>query len=255
MGATDARQVTQALANCGQGISHRGNVSLAGNQFSQSNGVVNNSPWTRVTNNNYYGEDLQFNEADDLFRPGGGLTYVNVNNPPFEIPPPGDYRGGDWYTYMGDNNYFDVAPRITENYNQFFGGPTFQVAGDSHFNNSYTNNAYSTNHYVTNLTVNQINGEPVVGERGEKGDPGLAGPQGPPGLKGDPGNGLVLQQFLNQFFDQRVNQQFNINQQFNNQINNLNQQIFNINRVLGNIRAVINEDCTVSVTVDYAGSA
>lgn len=190
VGGEDARRVTQALANCSQDLTHRGSVQFASTPFSQTNGVVNDSPWNTAINNNYYGDPLQLPPAQDMFRPGGGLTYVNMLNTPIEFPPPGGYRSGDWYTYMGDNNFFDVAPRITETTNQYYGGPTFQVAGDSHFTNTYTNNSYTNNSYHNTITTQEINGVPV---RGDKGDPGamgnagLAGQPGPPGNNGNPG--------------------------------------------------------------------
>lgn len=188
MPADNARQLTQTLANCNQDLTHRGNVSFSATPLFQNNGMVTQRfnidlpPW--VVNNNYYGVDPPPNPWQDAYRPFG-INYVN-NEITYVAPPPGGgYVGGDWNTYLGDNNTFDLAPRITENVNQYYGGPTFQVAGDTVFNNTTVNNSYAGNVTTNNLVTNNLNGQRAP--KGDKGDPGLAGPAGAPGAAGNPG--------------------------------------------------------------------
>lgn len=213
-----ARQLTQIFANCNQALTHRGGVDLQNRPLYQKNGVVSSlggddlPPW--ATGNqagngqtypfggvggsfyggNYYGVDGPSNALQFAYQPGssGWAPYVNVNlanyngGGPLVFPPPGGpYRGGDWITYLGDTNIFDVAPRVTNNTSQYYGGPTFQVAGDTIYDNTVTQNSYVTNLSTTNLTVEEVNGVPV---KGDKGDPGDAGPGGAVGNPGNPGN-------------------------------------------------------------------
>ncbi len=210
------RQLTQIFANCNQTLGHRGPVNFTGNNFAQRNGAISGEsfndlpPWASggqapngtsfpfsgaagsFYGGNYYGVDGPSNSLQFGYTPGfiGLQNWANASpgdytgGTPFVFPNrPGGYTGGDWITYQGDSNYFDVAPRINETTNQYYGGPTFQVAGDSFFQNTTTNNSYVTNLTTNNITVQEINGEPV---QGDKGDPGVAGPAGPPGKPGNP---------------------------------------------------------------------
>lgn len=247
--ADSARQVTQAVANCSQNISHRGTVSLAGMPFSQSNGVLQSSPWT-MRANNYYGTDLPPMPAEDALRSGGGLGYANGPNP-FEMPSPGGgYRSGDWYTFQGDNNVFDVAPRITEQTNFYYGAPTFVVAGNSSMNWLHANVGSFEKVQAKEVEAAVVNGEPV---RGEKGDPGAAGPAGAPGQRGDPGLAIIGPNGAN-----GVNGLNGLNGVVWLWVQNLprvavaqQQQIQRIVGALRTIRVTINEDCSVSVSSNY----
>lgn len=211
-----ARQLTQVFANCNQALTHRGSVDLQNRPMYQKNGMVSSlggddlPPW--ATGNlagsgetypfggpggsfyggNYYGTDAPSNSLSFAYRPGssGWLPYINLDlanytgSGPIVLPGPGGgYTGGDWITYLGDTNTFDVAPRITENISHYYGGPTFQVAGDTVYDNTVTNNSYVENFVSNYVTVEEINGQPV---KGDVGNPGFTGPLGPPGTPGNP---------------------------------------------------------------------
>lgn len=223
MSNDSVRQLTQVFANCNQALSHRGFVDLNNRPLIQKNGAVTDlaggglPPWAlgnQAANGdtypfggtggsfyggNYYGVDGPNNTLQIYYRPGnnGVQQWANTDpndytgGTPLVFPPGGGgYSGGDWITYLGDNNYFDVAPRVTNTNNQYYGGPTFQVAGDTYYDNTVTNNSYVTNLTVQNIIADEVNGEPA---KGESGDPGVAGPGGAPGapggrgLPGDPG--------------------------------------------------------------------
>lgn len=242
MSEDSARQITQVFANCNQDLTHRGSVNLQNTPLYQKNGVLTQQsaggipPWGLgnqagsgqtfpaggMYGGNYYGVDGTSNALQSAYRPGNSAwgPYANsslnyyAGSDPFVSPSPGGgYTAGDWITYTGDTNTFDLAPRITETTNQYYGGPTFQVAGDSIFDNSVTNNSYVTNLITQNITVEQINGNPVMGD---KGDPGIAGPGGADGRPGDPGaagpGGVFVPGVGGGVNNQVVN-----NQQFNNQ--------------------------------------
>lgn len=240
--ANGARQITQALANCGQGISHRGPVRIAGSDFSQTNGVMNPSPWDNAG-------------AWDAFNPGGGLNYVNYNNTTNNNngdPGGGPYQyvAGDWYTYMGDTNVFDLAPRISNTY----GGPTFQVAGNTYLSNLYTNYATSNFSTVNEFNVTNINGTSV---KGDQGDPGDVGPMGAPGNQGSPGlagaggpqgwpgiNGQNGRNGLNGRAG-RDGRDLNIIG-----IADLLARIARLERAMRTLRAKLEEDCTITLYSD-----
>lgn len=289
--ATDpdtARQITQVFANCNQDLSHNGSISVNSAPAAQKNGVLNSSPWGVGAwyGGNYYGTDTVPYQAQSALRPGGGAAYANLDLNPFEMPNPGGgYRSGDWITYQGDNNTFDVAPRITETTNQFYGGPTFQVAGDTVFNNTTTNNSYVTNQITQNLMASTINDIPINPDKGDPliaepqgapanpGDPGAAGPAGPAGAVGANGlngqngvpGGLFFVPFGGQGFPLRpfvppvgvgpgpaiqnrlvINNAFTLIQNIQNNYTILVNQLANMN-----LQATLNDDCTITITGNW----
>lgn len=229
------RQLTQVFANCNQSLTHRGQIDLKGMPFYQQNGMLsqiydglNAPPWAAGSlagngeafggssyfGGNYYGVDGPASAFNLAYSPGNNFAFnFSSANPgsytdggPYVFPPVGGGYTSNWNTYLGDNNAWDFSDRSERNQNFYYGGPTFQVAGDSYFDNTTTQNSYVTNHYVTNLTVEQVNGQPAKPDRG---DPGDAGPGGAPGAPGNPeaavpGQGavgnIINQQFIQNFF-------------------------------------------------------
>lgn len=218
MSADSARQLTQVFANCNQALDHRGFVDLNNRPLQQRNGAVTDlgggglPPWAlgnqagngdtfpfggvggSFYGGNYYGVDGPSTSLQTTYRPGsaGVSQWTNANfnsqvgGPTIVFPPEGGgYTGGDWITYLGDTNYFDVAPRVTENISHYYGGPTFQVAGDTIYDNTLTTNSYVTNLITQVLSADSLNGVPV---KPDAGDPGAAGPGGADGVAGRPGD-------------------------------------------------------------------
>jgi hypothetical protein len=206
------RQLAQVFANCNQSLTHRGQIDLKGMPFYQQNGMLsqiydglNAPPWAAGSlagngqtfggssyfGGNYYGVDGPASTFNLAYSPGNRIAFnFGSANPgsyeggsPYVFPPIGGGYTSNWNTYQGDNNAWDFSDRSTRNQNFYYGGPSFQVAGDSYFDNSITQNSYATNQYVTNLTVDQVNGEAAVSDRG---DPAIAGPGGAPGAPGNP---------------------------------------------------------------------
>lgn len=208
----ELRQLTQVFANCNQSLTHRGTIDLQGLPFYQRNGMLsqiydglNAPPWasgnqggngvpfggSSYYGGNYYGVDPAASTLNLAYTPANRLTFTFAGaNPgdyagggPTELPPVGGGYTSNWNTYYGDQNAWDFSDRSTRNTNYYYGGPTFQVAGDSYFDNTTTQNAYVTNQYAVTMEAGQINGEDA---RGDRGDPAIAGPNGPPGANGDP---------------------------------------------------------------------
>lgn len=213
MPADDVRQLTQVFANCNQSLSHRAGVSLRNGRTPNSGGLVDVPAWASGNyagngemfglgnwssggyyGGDYYGVDGPRNSQQILFNQGNQLSanYSIYNEGDYEGGTPfywnndSSYRGGDTHIQQGDTPYYDLQTNITNQQVYEYGGPVFQVAGDSFFDNSVTNNQTVNNQYVTNQTVEETKvTNIVVGAQG--GDPGRAGPAGPPGAPGNPG--------------------------------------------------------------------
>jgi hypothetical protein len=151
------KQLTQSLGNCAQPVTQRGPVNINnGDMPTTHQGTVNGGGW-------------------------------NPNNYPGLFPPPGTQNidmGGynsTWNTnnYGGSQFYFPTNSFFTQN--QYFGGPTTNIGGNSYFDNSYVTNLTTNNITTKNINVTYING------RGVKGDQGDTGPSGPPGEPGRDG--------------------------------------------------------------------
>jgi hypothetical protein len=219
--SSTAMQMAQAFGNCNQPLSHRAGVTLHRSALPQSGGVLNGpggsgysyadgafgftagndpatqfSPWA-FDRGNYYGGDSFANSTQFAFRSGDQFlaaypdaaanAFYNLSQS-FQFGPISTVNNSPWYTRMGDVNNFDFTTRLGDNINNF-AGPTFQVAGDSYYDNSVHNSQTVNNQNVSNQFVEQteINNLNVTYITQNKGDPGEAGPAGPQGRAGDPG--------------------------------------------------------------------
>jgi hypothetical protein len=147
---TALKQLTQALGNCNQEVTQRGDVN------------VSPDAWTNINNNNGVygggggGGGWNPNDYRDLVTNGGLLTNNNSNIP----------------NSYNNQNAFDFSTRQEFATNNFYGGDIQNYAGDVNITNLITNN----------ITTNNIN---VTG--GPQGDPGESGPPGQPGADGRDG--------------------------------------------------------------------
>jgi hypothetical protein len=219
--SSTAMQMAQAFGNCNQPLSHRAGVTLHRSALPQSGGVLNGpggsgysyadgafgftagndpatqfSPWA-FSRGNYYGGDSFSNSLQFAFRSGDQFmaaypdaaanAFYNLSQS-FQFGPISTVNNSPWYTRMGDVNNFDFTTRLGDNINNF-AGPTFQVAGDSYFDNSFHNNQTVNNQTVNNEFVEESNITSLNVQNIFRagGDPGEAGPAGPPGQPGQPG--------------------------------------------------------------------
>lgn len=160
------RQLMQALGNCNQPYTSRGVQNFqAPEQLGNNNGVYSGGPWNP---SQYPG-----------LIPDAGSQGRTV------IPGPGGWTGGNYYggatnstNYGGNSFYFPTSQEFA--LNNYYGGPIFNVGGNSTFENITTNNI-TTN----NITINSGGG--VGGFGGDEPEPG-----GPGGDGGGMGGGLGL---------------------------------------------------------------
>ncbi|NDD55018.1 hypothetical protein EBZ39_14345 [bacterium] len=155
------KQLTQALGNCQQPLTSRGDVNVApANNVYNYNGVYNGYQWNP--------QDYQY-----LFP-----TINNIDNRT-TIDVPGWQGPGQWVTNNYAGNTFNFPTTNAFNVSQYYGGPTLNVGGDTVFNNAYTNNL-TTN----NIIVNTINGVPFEPPAPIPGPPGMPGKDGRDGQDG-----------------------------------------------------------------------
>jgi len=225
VGSTTAQQLTQALGNCNQSLTHRGGVSLqraglttgagliqgpGGNPYAYTDGqsgflagndpATQFSPWASL-GNNFYGSENFFGGPSFAFRAGDQFwanypdaaqnSFYDLSQS-FNFGPITTNNYSPWYTRLGDVNNFDFSSRLGDIVNNY-AGPTFQVAGDSHFDNSVHNTQNVTYQQVTEQIVNEstienLRVERIFQGRGDPGPAGAVGPAGPPGNAGNPGN-------------------------------------------------------------------
>jgi hypothetical protein len=147
-------------------------------------------PWS-VSYNNYYGSDApttynNYVAGTNIYNhyPELGATNFYDQTQMFEFGPVSSVYNSNWNTQLGDSNFFDFTTRQGDMVSNY-AGPTFQVAGDSWFDNSFHNTQQVSNQYVTNQTVEETKTDNY--NFITVGDPGKAGPAGPPGKAGDPG--------------------------------------------------------------------
>jgi hypothetical protein len=222
VGSGTAQQLAQAFGNCNQPLSHRAGVSLqraglatnagvlrgpGGNPYDYTDGafgfLAGNDPATQFSpwafdRGNFYGGDTFNTSAQFAFRSGDQFlatypaaasnAFYNLSQS-FEFGPISSVNNSPWFTRMGDVNTFDFSSRLGDIVNNF-AGPTFQVAGDSYFDNSVHNNLTTAAQAVGDQTVEnaEINNLAVRNLRFIGGDPAEGvGPAGPAGAAGDPG--------------------------------------------------------------------
>lgn len=149
-----AQPVVQGLANCEQPLSHRGPVNLSPAKRGSRDGTYDSNPWP----------------VQDAPLPPAGETAGELPSSP-----------APWNSY-NTGFYFPTDQYFTQN--QFFGGPTLHVTGDSYADNSVAQTFEGDTVNATNINVDVINGEPQGGPPGAPGLPGADGIAGAPGFPG-----------------------------------------------------------------------
>ena len=154
------RQLMQSLGNCQQPLTHRGSVNFQPPEATGAGGLARPGAWKT---SDY--RDLLPNAGQDVFVDmpgyGGGGGITNTNN--------------------YDGNQFSFPINQEFNYTSYFGGDTFNVAGDSTFNNTYNNNVTTNSLTTNNINATYINNT-YVGQAGRDGVDGAAGAAGRDGI-------------------------------------------------------------------------
>lgn len=147
-----AQPVVQGLANCQQPLSHRGPVSLSPGRRGSRDGTYNARPWSPL------GAPLP---------PAGSTNKADLPSSP-----------SPWNSY-NTGFYFPTDQYFTQN--QFYGGPTFHVAGDSYADTFVAQTVRGEAVRAKDLSADTLNGEPQGGPPGPPGAPGADGVPGAPG--------------------------------------------------------------------------
>jgi hypothetical protein len=170
------KQLTQALGNCNQPLTHRGGVNLQPAQQQQSGGrgVYNNTGW----NVNEYGDLINFDERSFYDMPGFNSEWNS-------------------YNYGGDNFYFPTTQNFT--INNYSSGGGNNLGGETTTERLFTRELYflgppgadgidgrdGRDGLAGIDGINGLNGLP--GQAGAAGQAGQAGAAGPPGAPGGAG--------------------------------------------------------------------
>lgn len=134
------QQLTQALGNCGQPLTHRGPVNFSPSGPSQFGpGYIIGGRW-----------NPQSPDIADLL---GRIT--DPNGTDVDVPGWGGPGGANNYNYLGDTFQFPINQDF--NVNNYQGGPNVYNGGDTVNNNSYSNNTYSNNVNTNNVNTTNIN--------------------------------------------------------------------------------------------------
>lgn len=156
-------QITQALGQCNQPLTHRSAINIQPSATINRQGLVNPYGWRP---GDYPGL------LPDISQLTGGGNYNNVSIANYSSDFNQTMYGGNSFNFPTTNQFLT---------SQFFGGPTNYFGGDT----VLEGNSVATNLTVENLTAENINDEPPPPQRpGPPGDPGAAGKDGQDGRNG-----------------------------------------------------------------------
>ncbi|NBW10857.1 MAG: hypothetical protein EBR82_22795 [Caulobacteraceae bacterium] len=157
------RQLMQALGNCNQPYTSRGPANFQPNEpYGNNNGVYGGGRWNPANYTNIF--------------PQPGQGPVDVPHPGGTGYPQGGWTGGSATYNNYDGNTFLFPTTQTFGVNNFYGGSTFNVGGNSTFDNVTTNNL--TTNYITVLQGGVGGGDQSPGLPGAPGGPGAGSPPG-----------------------------------------------------------------------------
>lgn len=165
------QQLMQSLGNCQQPLTHRGAINLQPPTTTGAGGLARPGTWNANDHT-----DILPKAGDNVFvdMPGNNTTNQTVTNTS---------------NYAGHNFHFPINQDF--NYNNYYGGDTFNVAGNSVFDNSTHQTVNTTNintDYINNTYVGNDGRDGVDGRNGRdgvttvifQGGPGQGGPDAGP---------------------------------------------------------------------------
>jgi hypothetical protein len=168
-------QIAAALGNCNQPLTHRGGVSIQPSNQYLSGGVNYGNQWnpadygdifpTVNQANNYGGSNQQLQNIFDVANYNYNYATNNYGGNSFNFP---------------TTNEFAI--------NEYYGGPTTYIGGNSEFVNTVTTNLTTQNFFTETINGESAPGTPGArGPSGPAGSPGAAGRPGSPGARGAAG--------------------------------------------------------------------
>ena len=136
------RQLMQALGNCQQPLTHRGAVNLQPPSATGPGGLARSGVWRA---SDYRDILPTAGQGAAVYLPGyGGMGGGTINN-----------------TSNYDGNQFSFPINQEFGYNNYFGGDTFNVAGNSTFNNTFSTNLTTSTLTTSNINATYINNTPI----------------------------------------------------------------------------------------------
>lgn len=140
-------QLSQALGNCNQPLTHRGSVNIQPSEYLYDNAKKPTGQWNPANYRDILPVAGQPYLAGGSGGPGTG-GYWDV---------PGWGRPGGWnsYNYGGDSFYFPTNQEFQTN--NYYGGPTTNIGGNTTFENAFTENLSVTNLEVRNISTQTTN--------------------------------------------------------------------------------------------------
>lgn len=201
---TALKELTQALGNCNQPLTHRGPVSLQNNYYNTRAGEYPGS--TVIGGSNVWGPSNFTTINYEFLNQGGDIYFPPFNPPvppqnPWPIFPPFIPPGGGGPDVPGPGGP-TLPPIINPIYPIEFFFPTFPPIFPPFIPQPPTNiiggPALIPNPVITNPEIQDpviigpriigpINGQPIQGPAGPPGQPGPRGDNGNPGRDGAPG--------------------------------------------------------------------
>jgi hypothetical protein len=159
------RQLMQSLGNCQQPLTHRGAINIQPPRNTGAGGLARPGTW-------------RTSDYQNLLPSAGQDGYFDIAG--------GGGRGGTTVTSNNSTNYdghqFQFPINQDFNYSNYYGGDTFNVAGNSTFDNSTVTNLKAGDMTVSRLTVtNRIDNITNFFGGGDGGGQGGGGEVGPGG--------------------------------------------------------------------------
>jgi hypothetical protein len=152
------KQLMQSLGNCQQPLTHRGAINLQPPDATGVGGLATPGTWRASDYNN-------------LFPKAGDNVYVDIAGNTYNNSPTTNTNN-----YGGNQFSFPINQAF--NYNTYYGGDTFNVGGNSTFENTTVNNLRAGDTFVDNLITNNITIINPDGGGGSGGGQGDGGGQG-----------------------------------------------------------------------------
>jgi hypothetical protein len=162
-------QITQALGNCNQPITHRSGVNVQPNAVRNSAGSIINNRWDPAQYTGIFPNSSQVSNLANTLNQLQNI--INTSNYQFD---------NSLHNYEGSQFNFPTTNEFS--ISEYYGGPTNYFGGNTEFVNTVTQNL-TTN----NINTTTINGNPAPGAPGAGGPPGLPGAAGAAGQPGRPG--------------------------------------------------------------------
>lgn len=170
-------QITQALGNCNQPITHRAGVNVQPTTPQGGPATILNNRWDPSLYASIFPNSSQVTNLANNNTLNQLQNIVNTANYQFD---------NSLHNYEGSTFNFPTTNEF--NVSEYYGGPTNYFGGNTEFVNAITQNLTTQNFFTTTINGDPAPGTPGArGPSGPPGEPGVAGQNGRDGAPGAPG--------------------------------------------------------------------